>query len=920
MSRSIAVPRRPVRIPTTLFPVLLSALALAGPVLAQGGDRPVTFTDIMQIREVEQPTISHDGRWVALTAEPDRGDPEVVVREARGEGRFSVPLATEPVISADGRWVAMRLVPSLEAVETLPEAERPRRGMAVLDTETGAVLRFEDVGSFGFDPAGRRLLYHRLPPREGDDQEADGPEGERSEAGEGGRDPGSPLVIRELGSGSERVLTGVRSWHLHPDGPWVAYTRFAAEPDTSGLHVLPLAGGDPVTVHRSPEGHYAALAWREGEGSPELAFVFAIEDREGSPGAGTLMHWRQGGAARVLVAPDEAPEGWFIPAGTELRWHDDGQAVFFGWRPMWPDEVESLARDESQDTGGPEGEEDAAPFEPYDLDAILADGGVDVWHGRDPFIMPQQKVRWPREKERTYWAVHHLDGAGTVGLSDPDLPELEVPTGSGPALARTDVPYRVERTWLGTVYDLWLVDPETGRRTLVAEGLRDAAERSPGGRFVIYWRDGAYHLYDVRNGTTRDVTSRLPVPMADEDHDYPNPPSGYGVAGWMEGDAAVLLYDKYDLWTVPTEAGQEPWSVTGQEGRSGHRVFRVVELDEDRETWSEGEALLLSSYHDLEKNFGFYRARTDRPGVERLLEEEKRFEFVARAENADQLLYTREAYDEFPDLWVAGTRLENPRRVTELNPQLSEFGWGEAELVEWQSLDGVPLQGVVIKPRGYQEGRRYPVLVYYYRFFSQRLHEFNDPSINHRPSFPVYASDGYVVFLPDVRFEVGRPGLAATKSVVPGVQHLIDMGLADPDAVALHGHSWSGYQTAFMVTQTDLFATAVAGAPVGNMTSAYSGIRLGSGLARQFQYEQGQSRMSGSLWEAPFEQSVELYLALRRLGKETVFLQYRGEPHHPQSYANKLDWAIRMKQWIDHYTKGEAAPAWITQGVPYLGR
>jgi dipeptidyl aminopeptidase/acylaminoacyl peptidase len=186
--------------------------------------------------------------------------------------------------------------------------------------------------------------------------------------------------------------------------------------------------------------------------------------------------------------------------------------------------------------------------------------------------------------------------------------------------------------------------------------------------------------------------------------------------------------------------------------------------------------------------------------------------------------------------------------------------------------------------------------------------------------------------------------------VVPGVQHLIDMGLADPDGIALHGHSWSGYQTAFMVTQTDIFATAVAGAPVGNMTSAYSGIRLGSGVARQFQYEQGQSRLSGSLWEArdeyidnspvffadrintpmlilhgdeddavPWEQSIELYLAMRRLGKETVFLQYRGEPHHPQEYANKLDWSIKMKEWIDHYTRGTPAPAWITEGVPYRG-
>ncbi len=201
-----------------------------------------------------------------------------------------------------------------------------------------------------------------------------------------------------------------------------------------------------------------------------------------------------------------------------------------------------------------------------------------------------------------------------------------------------------------------------------------------------------------------------------------------------------------------------------------------------------------------------------------------------------------------------------------------------------------------------------------------------------------------------MRFEVGRPGFSATKSVVPGVQRLIDLGIADPDAVGLHGHSWSGYQTAFIVTQADIFAAAIAGAPVSNMTSAYSGIRHSTGLARQFQYEQGQSRISGSLWEArdeyidnspvffadrirtpllilhgdadgavPWEQSVELYLALRRLEKPSWLLQYRGEDHHPQTYPNKLDWALRMKEFFDHYLKGAPAPAWIADGVPYEG-
>jgi dipeptidyl aminopeptidase/acylaminoacyl peptidase len=272
-------------------------------------------------------------------------------------------------------------------------------------------------------------------------------------------------------------------------------------------------------------------------------------------------------------------------------------------------------------------------------------------------------------------------------------------------------------------------------------------------------------------------------------------------------------------------------------------------------------------------------------------------------------------------------------------------------LVNYEAADGTKLQGVLIKPGNYQPGESYPVLVYYYRFFTQRLHEFNQVVVNHRPCFPYYASNGYAVFLPDIRFEVGHPGSAATRCLLPGIEKIVEMGVADPKAIGLHGHSWSGYQSAFVITQTDAFACAIAGAPVSNMTSAYSGIRWGSGMARQFQYEKTQSRIGGSLWEVPelyienspvffadrintplliqfgdedgavpWYQGIELYLALRRLDKDCVFLQYRGEPHHLQKYANKLDYSIKMHEYLDHYLKGKPAAKWIEQGMPYQGK
>ncbi len=263
----------------------------------------------------------------------------------------------------------------------------------------------------------------------------------------------------------------------------------------------------------------------------------------------------------------------------------------------------------------------------------------------------------------------------------------------------------------------------------------------------------------------------------------------------------------------------------------------------------------------------------------------------------------------------------------------------------------MPLQGVLIKPANYEPGKRYPVITYFYERQSQRLYEFNEPVVNHRPSFAIYAGAGYAVFLPDIVFTIGHPGQSMLKCLVPGVQKLVDLGIADPKALGLHGHSWGGYGTAYLVTQTNMFAAAVTGAPVANMTSAYGGIRWESGVARQFQYEKTQSRIGGSLWEyperfiensalfhadriktpllfehgdedgaVPWYQAIELYLALRRLGKDCIFLQYRGEPHHLRKYPNKLDYAIKMKEYFDHYLKGEPAADWITAGVPYKGK
>ncbi|MDX2430561.1 MAG: prolyl oligopeptidase family serine peptidase, partial [Bacteroides sp.] len=412
----------------------------------------------------------------------------------------------------------------------------------------------------------------------------------------------------------------------------------------------------------------------------------------------------------------------------------------------------------------------------------------------------------------------------------------------------------------------------------------------------------------------------------------------------------VLIYDKYDIWLFPTD-GNRATCLTEGLGREEKYQFRIKILDKEKKYLESGEELLLSAYHDVKKHTALYKMKAGEKGVQMIFDDEKKYTLLASARDGGEIIYTRQSYTEFPDLWISDNKFKKPLKITDVNPQVADFAWGSAQLVDWHSVDGTALQGILILPDHAEPGKKYPVLVYYYRFFTNRLYDFNHVAVNHRPCFPFYASNGYAVFLPDIRFDVGTPGYSATKCLVPGVQKIIDMGVADPEAICLHGHSWSGYQTAFAITQTDLFTCAIAGAPVSNMTSAYSGIRWESGMARQFQYEKSQSRIGGNLWEArdkyienspvffadrintplliqfgdvdgavPWYQGIELYLAMRRLEKDCIFLQYREEGHHLKKYANKLDYTLKFKAYLDHYLKGEPAADWIKTGVPYKGQ
>ena len=888
--------------------------------------QPLTLPEIMKFKAIEDPILTRDGSRLAFTQVPDRGNPEVVVHDISSNNQFIYNLADNPAFSSDGNWLAARSVPSLKQQEDSEDKDKLKNGLILVNLETQEIETMDRVRSFLFSEEGNYLAIHF----EKEEEESDDEESKKEASS---WEQGAPFTLIMLDDGTRIEQERVNGFSFAPDGSFIILSATSDEGQEGILMEMQLPSQETRVLEQHEKGVFKNFVWHEEQN--RVAYVAALAGEDGEPTGGRLMHLDNGGETEALVSSESLEEGWEIPIKNELVWSEDGSRLFVGLKPSKP---------------APE-EKETESTNPYSIEALLEKKELDVWHWNDPLINSNQKKRWEDEESRTYLALYHFDNSVLVPLGDKNVKDVEPAKTGLHFLGKSDTPYLKEVTWGERYEDLYAIDGVNGDKKLVARKVtNDAATLSPGGRYIAFYSEGDWHLYDVASEATRNLTAEIAVPFANEDFDYPQDIPGYGSAGWLEDDSAILIYDKYDIWMFPTTE-QEPFRLTDGEGRKEKRIYRVVRTDPEKNTFEPGASLLLSSYHDLKKNDGFYQAKVGEKGVTQLLESNHLYNFHVKAEDADVMVISREAYDEFPDLWVTNSKLESPEKISNVNPIVSERSWGTSELVEWNSVDGIPLQGVVIKPGNYDPSKTYPVIVYFYRFMSQRLNAFNQLHINHRPAFEWYASNDYILFLPDVRFEIGRPGFSAMKCIVPGVQKLIDMGIADPDAIGLHGHSWSGYQTAHIVTQTDFFTAAVAGAPVSNMTSAYGGIRWGSGLARQFQYERSQSRLGGSLWEVrdryidnsplffadrintplliqhgdddgavPWYQSIELYLALRRLDKPGFFLQYRGEDHHLAKYPNKLDYAIKMKEFFDHYLKGEPAPVWMTEGIPYAGK
>ena len=813
---------------------------------------------------------------------------------------------TEREISPDGSFIAVKLEPWVGSTTV---KLYDNKGVEILSADSSSAIQFTKDS--------RYLLYKR---------------------GEG---KSASLHIYLLTNRSSRVENDLKNFYLHKD--WK--DALVIQKNDSTLFFEKLDGTNRISLGKATTVKFAekanalafyannsAMIYRAGSSAPETVWNNETKvDRMGISEAGDqvsivsgekLYLWNRNGIKELTTNVSDKRDPNFSP---------DGSKLFFGLNPPARVRDTTLSKEEFPE--------------------------VHVWHWEEKVQFTVQVINKKRDLDANYLAVYDIKSGEQTQLTSEEISSTQmIEKGNSPyVLALSDLDYQLESMWEGRgKNDIYLLNTVTGARDLITNGVSGQVRVSPASKYAYWYNspDSSWYTCSLPAGRIMKITNPNTIKAFNEENDTPEYPSSYSFAGWSKDDRYLLIYDKYDIWRVDPQGLEASVRLTVN-GRERGLTYRYVATERNDEEYInlQGEKLLNVFNHNT-KGYAFYVTSS----FERPATPTERFggNFMlagfAKAEGANAVMFTKESFQEFPNIFCSDLKFGNVVKITDANPQQSSFNWGATKLISWVSSDGIPLEGVLYLPENFDPSKRYPMVVSFYErnastLFSHRVPEAHRSTIDYH----LYTSNGYIVFNPDIVYKEGYPGESAFNAIMPGISTILSMGFVDEQRIAAQGHSWGGYQVAYLATRTNLFAAIESGAPVVNMFSAYGGIRWGTGLNRSFQYEHSQSRIGKTPWEAPLRymenspiftmdkvttpilimhndqddavpwyQGIEYFVALKRLRKPVWLLNYTGEVHWPQKMKNKIDFQKRMMQFFDHYLKDAPMPQWMSEPLSLI--
>ena len=945
-------------------------------VAVQAQKKPLDHTVYDNWQSFADRAISNDGKYVAYAINPQEGDGVLVLQSVQGGYKLVIPRGAGVVISEDSKYAVCRIKPTFAQtrdakIKKKRPDEMPKDSLAIVKLGDNKVVKTPRLKSFKMpDDAGGWLAYlldkepTEVPKKAALDSAAKlksmfamadslvrvadsirlkatsasvqgmsilQTPNQPAKAIEENVEEGTTLVLMNLNTGAQTKFALVSDFYFNKKGTTLVLKKTKKNGEAGSAATIVKVDLSNLQSKIILTKFNDAKLFRLDEAGKQLAFV---AERDSAAKAlrkfYQLYYYTDGKDSAVAIASQSSkgvPAGHIISENQAVSFSKSGSQLFFGIAPLWP----------LKDTSLPE------------FDRV----SVDIWHYNDDQIMPMQLKSAETELKRAYTARYDFASNTVVPLGSTQFRNvIQTNEGDGTVFyAATDEGKRIASQWQGyTINDIYTINPLDGKASLIKANLKSGnVQPSVSGNLLLYYDEPAkkYFVYNHATGGTTQIAKDITAPLYDEENDVPDDPNAYGVMRWTENDQYVLLYDRYDIWQVDPLGKQKSICLTA--GRASKVSYRFIATDPDEKFVKNGQELLLRVFDEKDKKAGLATFIYGANVLKVLFKEKVALSLlVQKAKDADILVYTKESYVASPALYTSSVKGGDAVSIATTNAQQNEYNWGTAELFTWKAYTGKMAEGILYKPENFDATKKYPMIVYFYERNNQTLYNYIPPTPTaSRLNISFFVSRGYVVLVPDIWYKTGYPGQGAYDYILSGTRAVVKQGFVDSTKIGLQGQSWGGYQIAHLITRTNLYAAAWAGAPVVNMTSAYGGIRWGPGMNRQFQYEKTQSRIGATLWEkpnlyiensalfhlpkvttplvimandaddaVPWYQGIEFYTAMRRLGKKVWMLNYNNEAHNLVERKNRKDIQIREQQFFDYLLKGEKPAPWIANGVP----
>ena len=952
--------------------------------------RQLTLNDLLSWKGVRTPQLSNDGKWIAYILAPNEGDAEVVARgTAAGAKEMRFPIGEPPAaaagaraggaaapqtiaIAGNNRWLAFMVNPSSAAAgrgarggraagAAAPATPPTPAKLAIVDLTTGTKREFESVRAFRFagDKSDWIAIHHA----------AAGAAPAAAAPAPGAPAPapvGTTMELVPLSGGTAIPVGDVAEFAFDDSGDWIAFATSGVGQIGNSVQIRQLTTGVARPLDVSKSG-YRRIVW--GDSSDALAVVRVVTDSIADEDA-TVLAWRHVAAANAPMVEVSAkttgiPAALVVSSDRAPEWSDKDRLLYFGLREPRPPRTPNTGAPFTPPApggvapgAGNTGQVAAAPQTSADVPSII------LWHWKDERMQSQQQVQETQDRAFSFVASYDFATSKAARLTDDKMRTIAMGPKDSWGVGIDASRYERDQGIKGFAYhDLYAVNLATGERKLVQQkvagggavaGRRGgpASAFSPDNSKYAFYNDGDWKVYDFTTASAKSISAGVPTKFwdAEDDHNQVKPAVAGALLGWSKDGQNVFIRDNWDLWRLSAK-GEPALNVTSNGQKDQIRYQQRIVFDpRDRDGIDVTKPLFIETYGEWTKKEGLSQVDLAKGGAKVITWEDDKVDY-RRARDANVWVYHRQTVAKYPDLYAADEGIRNERRLSDANPQQKDVAWSPgAVLIDYTCDNGLGKhQAALFLPAGYEKGKAYPTLTYIYEKLSQGMNVYPEPNTTRYSNPAVFTSRGYAFLQPDISYKIDDPGMSAVWCVVPAVKAAIAAGYVDPERVGLQGHSWGGYQSTFITTQTKIFKTAVAGAPLTDMVSMAGSVYWNTGATDNSIFIASQGRFTGGPNDVPeayvrnspqqfaqnlsipfmllandrdgavdFNQGITYYNHLRNLGKDVVLLEYVGENHGLARPANQKDYALRMTEWFDTFLRDQPAPDWLKDGVPRL--